>query len=133
VAHFFLDRGLGSRIVPEGPRAAGWDLTTMAERYGTDASQDIADARWTFDATDRGDAILTKDTHVAYRPAEAQVVYMCSARVFTMRNARVSGPDALALLIRNATAIQRLTDRANGPYVFGIGPNGVRRLNLKAP
>lgn len=80
-----------------------------------------------------GDAILTKDTHIAYRPAEAHVVYMCSARVFTVKNARISGPDALNLLLRNAIAVQRLADRVAGPYVFGIGPTGSRRLTLKAP
>jgi uncharacterized protein (DUF433 family) len=29
-----LDRGLGSRIVPQALRQAGWTLETMDERYG---------------------------------------------------------------------------------------------------
>jgi hypothetical protein len=40
---FFLDRGLGSRIVPEILRDAGWTLETMDERYGKTESQKIQD------------------------------------------------------------------------------------------
>lgn len=42
---FFLDRGVGSRVVPDGLRAAGWIVTTMDERYGREASQGIADTK----------------------------------------------------------------------------------------
>jgi uncharacterized hydantoinase/oxoprolinase family protein len=40
---FFLDRGLGSLVVPRALRAAGWALETMDERYGADRSQEIQD------------------------------------------------------------------------------------------
>lgn len=131
VAHFFLDRGLGSRIVPDGLRANGWDLTTMDERYGAEISQSIIDAEWIADASERGDCILTKDTHVAYRPAEAEAIYRSGARVFTVRNAQMAGPDVLELLVRHTAVIRRVADRARGPYVFGVGPAGLGRLNLK--
>jgi uncharacterized hydantoinase/oxoprolinase family protein len=36
---FFLDRGLGSRMVPEALRQAAWVLETMDERYGKTESQ----------------------------------------------------------------------------------------------
>lgn len=43
---FFLDRGLGSRIVPQALRGAGWVLETMDERYGKNESQNIEDTQW---------------------------------------------------------------------------------------
>jgi hypothetical protein len=43
---FFLDRGLGSVVVPRALRAAGWTLETMDERYGADQSQNIQDTQW---------------------------------------------------------------------------------------
>jgi hypothetical protein len=43
---FFLDRGLGARIVPQALRRAGWTLETMDERYGKAVSQEIRDTQW---------------------------------------------------------------------------------------
>jgi hypothetical protein len=48
---FFLDRGLGARIVPGALRQAGWTLETMDERYGNASSQAIQDTRWIEEAS----------------------------------------------------------------------------------
>jgi hypothetical protein len=58
---FFLDRGLGSVVVPGALRAAGWLLETMDERYGADRSQNIQDTQWIEEATLAGDVLLCKD------------------------------------------------------------------------
>lgn len=58
---FFLDRGLGSRIVPEALRDAGWALETMDERYGKTRSQEIKDTQWIEEATLAGGILLCKD------------------------------------------------------------------------
>ncbi|MCB0964513.1 MAG: hypothetical protein KDA98_14635 [Acidimicrobiales bacterium] len=42
----FLDRSLGRKKVPEGLRAAGLRLTTLAEHYGIPADADVADETW---------------------------------------------------------------------------------------
>ena len=133
MATFFLDRGLGAHIVPEGLRALGWDVITMDERYGVERSQEIADADWIRDASERGECILTKDAAIARRPAEAQVVYACAARVFTIKNARITGPQMLGLIVDHADEIQRLADRAEGPYVMGVRVGGMERLRLAFP
>lgn len=62
---FFLDRGLGSVVVPRALRAAGWALETMDERYGTDRSQNIQDTQWIEEATVAGDVLLCKDLAIA--------------------------------------------------------------------
>ena len=74
-ARFFLDRGLGPRIVPNGLRAAGWVVTTMDERNGVKASQSIDDATWIRDACLQGEVIITKDRAIAKRPLEAEAIY----------------------------------------------------------
>lgn len=89
---FFLDRGIGSVFVPEGLRENDWQVTTMDERYGADASQDVADIDWIREATELGESLITKDTAIARVPVEAQVVHMCDARVFTITSARITGP-----------------------------------------
>jgi hypothetical protein len=62
---FFLDRGLGSRIVPEALRQAGWMLETMDERYGKAESQKIKDTQWIEEASLAGDVLLCKDLAIA--------------------------------------------------------------------
>ena len=84
---FFLDRGLGSVVVPRALRAAGWTLETMDERYGADQSQNIQDAQWIEEATLAGDVLLCKDLAIAQNPLEAQTVYMTGARGFALSNA----------------------------------------------
>lgn len=79
---FFLDRGLGARIVPQALRRAGWTLETMDERYGKAVSQEIRDTQWIEEAALAGEVLLCKDLEIAHNPLEAQVVYMTSARVF---------------------------------------------------
>lgn len=58
---FFVDRGIGSVIVPRALRDAGWILETMDERYGRTKSQTILDTQWIEEATLAGDALLCKD------------------------------------------------------------------------
>ena len=48
---FFADRSLGSQVVPQALRAAGWLVETMDERYGAESSQLIRDVQWIEEAT----------------------------------------------------------------------------------
>lgn len=81
-ARFFIDRALGAHLVPSALRRAGWSIVTMRERYGESLGQAVRDPVWIREATQAGECILTKDARVATRPAEAQTIYMCDARVF---------------------------------------------------
>ncbi|GEL95033.1 hypothetical protein CCO02nite_16910 [Cellulomonas composti] len=105
----------------------------MDERYGVDRSQEISDTDWIRDAAVRGECILTKDSAIARRPAEALTVYTCSARVFTIRNARLTGPQMLDLLVASSASIQRFAARVDGPYVAAIRPSRIERLRLNYP
>ncbi len=69
---FFLDRGLGSRIVLQALRRAGWTLETMDERYGKAHSQSTQDTQWIEEATLAGDVLLCKDLAIARNALEAQ-------------------------------------------------------------
>lgn len=129
---FFLDRGVGSRIVPDGLRAAGWIVTTMDERYGTKASQGVADTVWIRDASRAGEVVITKDRAIAKRPLEAEAIYYSEARVFAIASAQITGPEQLERLLNNASRIERLSIQP-GPWVFGVYADEVRRLRLRYP
>ncbi len=130
---FFLDRGLGSRIVPDALRCRGWLLVTMDERYGVDRSQTVADAEWISDATARGEVLLCKDRAIAGNVAEARAVWMHDARVFALARADLTGPAMAELLVAAETRIHRMARRARGPYVVSVSSNGLRRMPLAYP
>ena len=127
---FFLDRGLGSQLVPSGLRERGWLLTTMDERYGVSASQGIEDTDWIREASERGECLLTKDSAIARNPTEADVIYNCDARVFTITDARITGFEILARFILHEESVFRWARRTRPPFVLGLGPRAARRLSL---
>lgn len=130
---FFLDRGLGSRIVPSGLRSRGWHITTMDDRYGGDASQFVADIDWIRETTEREECILTKDVAIARNPTEAEVIYNSDARVFTITDARITGPAMLSRLLLHEATIFRWARRTRPPFVLALGPQTTRRLRLNRP
>jgi hypothetical protein len=131
---FFLDRGLGSLIVPRVLRQAGWMLETMDERYGVERSQEIQDTQWIEEATLAGDVLLCKDLAIAGNGLEAQVVYMTSARVFALSNASLAGPVMAQWYLDNEAKIIAVALKAAGPYVMAVNPSyGLRRAGLGYP
>jgi hypothetical protein len=127
---YFLDRGLGSRIVPEILRRAGWQLVTMDERYGITESQRVSDEDWIADAAGRGEILLCKDLAIARNQNEAEAVYRVDARVFALANANLTGVQAAARLLDHSDRIAAMALRAAGPYVVSVTANGLRRCRL---
>ncbi|GAA2362807.1 hypothetical protein Cme02nite_41510 [Catellatospora methionotrophica] len=128
---FFLDRGLGSRVVPQLLRAAGWQLTTMDERYGFEQSQAVADVDWIAEAAERDEVILCKDLAIARNPLEAEAVRRTSARIFGLANARLTGHDAGRLFLHHQAQIFTMAGRAEGPYVVAVAQDTIRRRRLQ--
>jgi hypothetical protein len=130
VLRFFLDRNLGSRIVPMALRDAGWLLETMDERYGAHASQLIRDVQWIEEATDHGDVLLTKDLRIAANPLEAAAVHRASARAFGLARRNIDGSTMTSYLLGNQNRLFQMAGRAAGPYVVSVSKNGLRRVPL---
>jgi hypothetical protein len=130
---FFLDRGLGSRIVPDALRAAGWVLETMDERYGKDDSQRIADVQWIEEATLRQNILLCKDLAITRNLVEARVIYMSGARIFALANANVVGKEMANIFLSNEQKIVNAARRVTEPFVFAVGYDGLRRTRVRYP
>jgi len=129
---FLTGRGLGSHIVPDGLRAAGWLVVTIDERHGPQVSQGVSDVDWIHDASIRGECLLTKDAAIASRPAEAMAIYMNDARAFAMARANVTGPTMLAWFLANERSIHRMAT-ARPPVVMAVGPDHLRRRRHAYP
>jgi hypothetical protein len=127
---FFLDRNLGSQMVPEALRAAGWTLESMDERYGVNESQSISDVQWIEEATNHGNVLLTKDLRIATNPLEADAVYRVSARAFGLARRDIDGLTMTRYFLDNQSRIFRMASRATGPYVVSVSQAGLRRVPL---
>jgi len=133
-AKFFIDRSLGAHIIPTALSDAGWHIVTMRERYGEMPGQRLSDTTWIREAAEAGEAILTKDDHVARRPAEVQTIYMCDARVFAFAKAELTADQMVAILLEKTESIRRWATRAHGPYVASLRAGlSIRRRRLNFP
>ena len=66
VPHFFVDRSLGRRQVPDLLRQAGFQLSTLAEVFGVPNDERIEDVEWLAWAGSRRWPVLMKDDRIRY-------------------------------------------------------------------
>jgi hypothetical protein len=129
---FFTDRSLGDHVVPDALRAAGWNVVSMRERYGSVTAQDLADIDWILDASARGEVLLTGDKTIAKRPLEAQAVVQAGARVFALGNSQLTGQQKAQRFLDRDSAIFRRILRQQGPYVVSVSGQGLETLKLSS-
>lgn len=99
----------------------------MAEVYGEEVGQSLADETWLADAGRRGWIVLMKDDRIRYRPAELEALIGHGVRAFCLTNANLRGVEQVQRVL---TSLDRILDAAQapGPYVYGIYADGLRRL-----
>lgn len=100
---FFLDRGLGSKVVKDGD--------------------------WIGEASRAGNVILAKDRAMAKKPLEAEAIYYNEARIFVLSSSHVTGAQMLDWFLRNSRSIERMAAQP-GPFVFGVYENRIGRIRL---
>lgn len=103
---FFVDRSLGSRIVPEALRRAGLTAHAMADVY-PNLGEDLADETWIPEVTARGWIILLKDDRVRSNPAERAAILDSAARVFCVTRGNLTGAPRPSGWSTTATAFSR--------------------------
>lgn len=127
---FFSDRSLADHDVPEALRAAGWQIVSMRERYGSVTAQQLADIDWIRDATAVGEVLLTGDKAIAKRPLEARAVIAAGARIFALGNSQLTGPQKAQRFLEREQAIFRRAASMPGPYVVSVTGQGLESLKL---
>lgn len=127
--HFFVDRSLGRIRVPGRLRAAGWELTTLAEHYGIPADEDITDIDWLTLAGSRGWAVLMKDDRIRRRPAELAALRAAGVHAFCIANANLDTDHQVELLLRHQAQIFHRCAEA-GPTLDSLSKTGMRSIAL---
>jgi hypothetical protein len=125
----FVDRSLGRIQLPDLLRQAGLRLTTLAERYGIPADQDVADERWIKDAGELGEVVLMKDERIRYRPAEKAAIVTWNVRAFCLARRDLTAPVMATLFLDHLDGMAHAC-RAHASGIFIVTKGGVRVVPL---
>ena len=123
---FFVDRSLGKSIV-EALRATGLAVHSMADVYGEDRAQGLADEIWLRDAGKNDWIVLTKDDAIRRRPAEREALVGAAVRVFCLTAAQLRGAEQIERFLSNRQRILRQAKNP-GPYIYGVYKDSLKRL-----
>lgn len=127
---FFIDRSLGSHQLPSALRAAGLIVHTLASVYGEHEAQRVRDEVWLELAGRNGWIVLAKDDRIRRRPLERAAIIEHRVKAFVLTSAGLRGDQQVErILTHRHRIIQRA--RRDGPYVYGIYADGLRRLRLE--
>jgi hypothetical protein len=125
----FIDRSLGRIQVPQLLRAAGLRLTTLAERYGIPADENIADEEWLTDVGRRGEVAFMKDGRVRYNTAEKTVIIRHRVRCFCLARRDLSAVQMADRFLRNLDRIAA-TGSEVGPFLYAVHETRIEWLAL---
>jgi hypothetical protein len=96
---FFVDRSLGKSIVG-ALRAQGLTIHSMADVYGEDKAQHLADEVWLRDTGENDWVVLTKDDAIRRRPAERDALTEAAVRAFCLTTARLRGSEQVERFVQ---------------------------------
>jgi PIN like domain len=113
--------------VPALLRAAGLELTTMAEHYGEARSQRVADTEWIKLTAERGWIGFHKDAQIRRNEVERIAVIDSGARMFCVPRADLSAADLAARFTSNIRAIAAAA-AAEGPFIYSVQAGKIARL-----
>lgn len=127
--NIFLDRSLGRLAVPRLLRDVGLRLTTLAERYGVPADEDVTDEMWLEDASRAGEVVFMKDSRVRINVAERLTIIRCRARCFCISNQGLRADEMAQRFLRNLT---RITEACvgPGPFVYAVQQGRIVQLTI---
>lgn len=127
--HLFLDRSLGRIQVPTLLRAAGLELTTLAEHYGIPTDETVSDERWLRLAGSRGWAVLMKDDRIRRRGEERAALLDAGVRAFVLTSGNFRA-DAMAQRFIDNRARMAAACAEPGPFLYAVHGNRISRLSL---
>lgn len=102
-------------------------MTTLRDRYGEQAAQDIPDDQWIKDASGAGEILLTKDYAIRHNPLFQEAMRKVEARGFCLPNGNMT---AVEMRWRFLAHLNRIIQRAQqrGPYMYGVYHEGLGLL-----
>lgn len=117
---FFVDRSLGSIVVPEALRYAGVHVEIHASHF----ADNTPDTVWLSDVGQQGWIVLMKDKHIRSRPHERQALIYAGVRAFVLVAGNISGPEMGASFVNALPAMYDLLTQRDTPFIAQITRQG---------
>jgi len=124
---YWVDRCLGSNIVPAALRSARIDVRTYADLYPNDPK--VQDADWIPQVAERGWVILTKDKNIRRLPVEVQALEAAQARYVCLSSASMTGEEQVACLLHHWKTIDSVVASKRAPLVVSVTRANVQWLD----
>lgn len=122
---FFVDRSLGSEVVPDALRKVGLTAHALVDVYPE--HEDVDDDIWIPEATENGWVLLTKDRAIRRNQAEKDAVERSNARMFCIPSASMTGPAMAARFVANRHRIIQYS-RKPGPYIYAVHADRLEKV-----
>jgi hypothetical protein len=124
---FFIDRSLGSIVVPEALRHAGVQVEIHASHFA-DNTRDID---WLSHVGQQGWIVLMKDKHIRSRPHERQALIYAGVRAFVLVAGNISGQEMGQSFVNALPAMYDLLTQRATPFIAQITRQG--RISTVSP
>ena len=122
---FFVDRSLGSKIIPGALREAGEEVRIHDEHFAKDAKDEV----WLAEAGKKGWVVLTKDKHIRYRGVEIHALRAAKVRAFVLSaSGDLSGAEVSQIFVKALPSIKRLCKKIAPPFIALVSRGGTLRL-----
>jgi PIN like domain len=127
---FFIDRDLGRIAFPNGLRAAGLSVVTLAEHYGVPADQQVEDHAWMIEAAGHSWPVFGCDSkhRKRRRPAERAALIGSGLQLFVL-NGQVTAAENVARVLANLDDVYAAC-RGPGPFIYRVHPSRIELLRI---
>ena len=124
---FFIDRSLGSIVVPEALRHAGVHVEIHASHF----ADNTPDTDWLSHVGQQGWVVLMKDKHIRSRPHERQALIYAGVRAFVLVAGNISGHEMGQSFVNALPAMYDLLTQRATPFIAQITRQG--RISTISP
>ena len=124
---YWIDRCLGSNVVPAALRTVGVEIRTYADLYPNDPK--IQDADWIPEVAGRGWVILTKDKNIRRLSVEVQALRAAQARYVCLSAANMTGEAQVACLLQHWKTIDSVVASKRAPLIVAVTRANVQWLD----
>lgn len=122
----YVDRSLGSTVVPSALRERGVVVHTELEVFGH-VAEGVTDTEWLTTAGRSGWIVFTKDGRLRYRKDELAALVEHRVRAFVLTAGNLGAAEQAKRYVSNLGRIRRAA-RRSGPYVYAVHARGLERL-----
>jgi hypothetical protein len=117
---FFVDKCLGTRVVPNALRARGVDVEVKTDHFAPDTK----DTDWLLEVGKRGWVILSKDKHLRHNYLEIVSLLESGTASFLLTSGNFTGEEMANAFVKALPDIKRMLRKFSAPFVASVTKAG---------